>query len=100
ILNIAFLTVCASLCLAPHARADDTKPPVIVTQGNTRYIFTTQDEKFRSMLLNAKNLRIHVRDNNPEYYYRDYYRHHRHVGEPKTGAAYYSGYLAGRAARD
>ncbi len=113
ILSVAFLGLLAGIFALPSlACADDpaeTRPPIIVQQGNTRYVFTSQDEKFRSMLLNAKNLRIHSRNKtDPQDYYRNYYSHHRYIrdhekDERRRGrnhAAYDSGYIAGRLLTD
>lgn len=100
-----FLALAGFLAAPPVAQADEstgTKPPIVVKQGNTTYTFTTQDEKFRQMLLRSKNLHIHLpkKKSNPESYYKDYYQRHRYIRdyekeEERNRAAYESGYAAG-----
>lgn len=78
------------------------KPPIIVTQGDTRYIFTTQNDKMRSILLNSKNLRIRHRHDGD--YRNDRWRsrekrERRPVRERREyderGASYDAGYTTG-----
>jgi hypothetical protein len=84
--------------IAAYASDQSTKPPIIVKQGNTRYIFTTQDDKMRSILLNSKNLRIQSRrERVPDY--KSYRWRSRHIRDREEydarAAAYDSGYAAG-----
>ena len=113
-LLIAALLLTGLTPVAVHAdESTETKPPIIVQQGNTRYIFTRQDEKFRNMLLNSKNLRIHDKRKkvDPEDYYKNYYRHHKRIRDhenerdskrdlrrrerERERSSYNSGYTAG-----
>ncbi len=101
-----FLGLLAGIMLMPlPVLADDgetKKPPIIVKQGNTTYVFKSQNDKFRNILLNSKNLRIRHRDRDDS----DYYRHHKYIRDHENSgkrgtrddmrdAAYYSGYAAG-----
>jgi hypothetical protein len=91
----------ADVTINPSPSTTGDKPPIIVKQGNTRYIFTSQDDKFRSMLLNSKNLRIHTRPKkyDPREFYPDYYSHHKYIRDYENydarDASYDSGYAAG-----
>jgi hypothetical protein len=100
--KLLLLSVLAGVLMLPvAAHADDeavaaeTKPPIIVKQNGTRYIFTSQDEKFRSMLLNSKNLHIHTKPKKDDFYY----RHHKYIEDHENyderDAAHDSGYAAG-----
>ncbi len=100
-----FLSLMAGILMFPdapvYAGERNTKPPIIVTQGNTRYIFTTQNDKMRSILLNSKNLRIRHRDNDHwrSRDKRERHRHDRRIREryeyDSRGASYDAGYAAG-----
>src|SRR5688572_3818517 len=77
------LALLAGIFIMPApSYADDgetKKPPIIVKQGGNTYVFKTQNDKMRSILLNSKRLRIKQRNDRDDYYGRDYYRHHKYV---------------------
>ncbi len=109
-LTLTVLALLAGILTMPapgYAGENGNKPPIIVTQGNTRYIFTTQNDKMRSMLLNSKNLRIRHRHDRDDYRNdrwrsrekRERHNHARHIREryeyDSRGASYDAGYAAG-----